>query len=364
MRLLFATSRVHLPDRVGGAQRSVHALLSMAVERGHDCEAIAALPGGPRLLALRAARRLSGQRLTGWPDRRARYITHRSWECLVPELLRRRIGTTRPDVVLTDFHGSGGLAGVAAGLGVPTLLRMVDVGFADRGEPLPDDPCVLPVSNSRFVADRVLAQTGRCSPVVYPIVQQEQVRVERHDPEFVTFINPIAIKGVETVLEAARRLPHRRFLFVESWPLSPPDFAALCKRAEALGNVSLRRASLDVCSVYRRTAILVAPSLVEEAFGRVVLEAQASGIPVVARRAGGIPEAIGEGGLLLPPDATPDVWAQSIERVFVDSRLRQRLSQAARLNAGRAEFAPERIVEHFLAVAERHVRACARLRRV
>jgi hypothetical protein len=46
----------------------------------------------------------------------------------------------------------------------------------------------------------------------------------------------------------------------------------------------------------------------DEAFGRVIVEAQVNGIPVVARRTGGIPEALGDAGVLLPPDAPGAAW--------------------------------------------------------
>lgn len=73
---------------------------------------------------------------------------------------------------------------------------------------------------------------------------------------------------------------------------------------------------------------------VDEGFGLVYLEAQASGLPVVALRDGGVSDAVthGEGGLLAPPDV-PGAFAAELERLIVDAGLRARLGAAGRLRA-------------------------------
>ena len=76
-----------------------------------------------------------------------------------------------------------------------------------------------------------------------------------------------------------------------------------------------------------------------------ILEAMATGLPVVASRVGGVPEVVvdGETGLLVPP-GDPGSLARAIERLLDDSALRRRLGAA-----GRA-----RVAEHFdLASAQR-----------
>ena len=61
----------------------------------------------------------------------------------------------------------------------------------------------------------------------------------------------------------------------------------------------------DIPGTYRHFDVLAVPSVPMpgwlEQFGRVVVESQASGIPVVASASGALPDVVGEEGLLVPP---------------------------------------------------------------
>jgi glycosyltransferase involved in cell wall biosynthesis len=72
----------------------------------------------------------------------------------------------------------------------------------------------------------------------------------------------------------------------------------------------------DKPALYRAALMLGFPSMYE-GFGLTPLEAMASGVPVVASNATSIPEVVGGGGLLLPPN-DPETWASSLLRL-VDS---------------------------------------------
>jgi glycosyltransferase involved in cell wall biosynthesis len=97
-------------------------------------------------------------------------------------------------------------------------------------------------------------------------------------------------------------------------------------RATFLGSVPYAQ----VPALYHAFDLLVLPSHTE-GLPRVVLEAQATGTPVIATRVGGIPEIIidGETGLLCPPRRPPDL-AAALDRLGSDASERARLGQNGR----------------------------------
>jgi len=77
--------------------------------------------------------------------------------------------------------------------------------------------------------------------------------------------------------------------------------------------------------LYNGADLLVQPGL-HEGFGLPSLEAMACGVPVLASRAGALPEIVGDAGMLVPPNDVKGL-AQAMERVLMDSNLRVELKQ-------------------------------------
>jgi glycosyltransferase involved in cell wall biosynthesis len=70
---------------------------------------------------------------------------------------------------------------------------------------------------------------------------------------------------------------------------------------------------------------------VYEGFGLPCAEAMSCGTPVIATRAGALPEVVGDddAGLLVPPE-DPVALANAIKRLLADGALRQKMGQMAR----------------------------------
>jgi glycosyltransferase involved in cell wall biosynthesis len=82
----------------------------------------------------------------------------------------------------------------------------------------------------------------------------------------------------------------------------------------------------ELAALYRGASFLILPSLFE-GFGLPVVEAMASGTPVIASRMAALPEVTGEAGLLVDPLDVADI-RKKMERMLSDAVLRNRLRQA------------------------------------
>lgn len=128
-----------------------------------------------------------------------------------------------------------------------------------------------------------------------------------------------------------------------------PDFAdQVRQRADAIGGpVELTGPLLgpDLASAYRHADLLVVPSRAET-YGMVITEALAHGLPVIATRTGGTPEAIGRSaggdvpGLLVPPDDVTAL-ANALQSWLDDPVLRDRAHMAATDRRGTLPSWPE-----------------------
>jgi glycosyltransferase involved in cell wall biosynthesis len=93
-------------------------------------------------------------------------------------------------------------------------------------------------------------------------------------------------------------------------------------RAKASPDVEIRPTvpPPEVVELISRARAVVVPSVWYEGAGRVVLEAYASGVPVIASRIGALPEVVEDGvsGLLVPP-VDKAAWVSAVERLLDDS---------------------------------------------
>ena len=143
-------------------------------------------------------------------------------------------------------------------------------------------------------------------------------------------------KGVEFLLRAMAMLSHRGAALdmVGNTAAEPEYFIRLKSIYETLGlqdRVTFHGHMADreaLAGFYRRADLFVLPSLVE-GFGIVLLDAMSFGLPIVATRAGAIPELVKENvnGLLVPA-ADPAALAGAIDRMLDAPIVRAQYGQA------------------------------------
>jgi glycosyltransferase involved in cell wall biosynthesis len=148
-------------------------------------------------------------------------------------------------------------------------------------------------------------------------------------------------KGLSVLTQALNRLTSPwRALFVGGGPELP----LLHRLSEAHpGRVSIVAGVPhgEMPAYFNAMDVLCAPSRTtarwREQFGRMLIEAMACGVPVLASASGEIPHVVGDAGILLPEQ---DVcgWAAALDRVLADAALRRDLADRG-LRRARTEFA-------------------------
>jgi glycosyltransferase involved in cell wall biosynthesis len=142
-------------------------------------------------------------------------------------------------------------------------------------------------------------------------------------------------KGVRLLLEAAAGLPGDwRLRLVGGGPLraeleAQANQLGIADRVAFIGQI----ASTDMPPQYHELDVLVLPSLTrpnwKEQFGRVLVEAMASGIPVIGSDSGAIPDVIGEAGIITHEGDTAAL-RNSIVQLMTYSEQRAKLRELGR----------------------------------
>jgi glycosyltransferase involved in cell wall biosynthesis len=167
--------------------------------------------------------------------------------------------------------------------------------------------------------------------------------------DFLLFVGDLSNeKGVRTLLDAYQLLGSGRPPLMLVGRLTPDTPTRLPDGAE----VHLEWPHEDVQIAFRRCISAVLPSVWPDPCPTTVLEAMASGRPVVTTSVGGIGDMVvdGESGLLVPPGDELGL-AAAIRRVLADGELRSRLGVGAQTKVRR--FTASVVAEQLESVYER-----------
>jgi glycosyltransferase involved in cell wall biosynthesis len=171
-------------------------------------------------------------------------------------------------------------------------------------------------------------------------------------------------KGLQELIEAAKIMtkrhldPDLRFVLVGEGLLLPKlrqlvSQAGLQNNFDFTGHLGADRRD-DLVQLYQRASIFVLPSH-HEGMPTALLEAMATGLPVVSTAVGGAREVVvhGENGLLVPPQK-PAALAGALLTLLGDAALRNRLGRNARTTVER-RYSWDAVSERYLACYEQVV---------
>lgn len=136
--------------------------------------------------------------------------------------------------------------------------------------------------------------------VIHPPVDVERYKTTRGKK--ITLVNLWKDKGSEIFYHLAKQMPEIEFLGVKG------GYGE--QLVQEFENVTIAEHTSDMKSIYGQSKLVLMPSKYES-FGRVGVEAMASGIPVLAHPTAGLRESLGDAGTFIHRDL-PAEWEKAV----------------------------------------------------
>lgn len=322
MRVLTLAHR-YVPVHCAGAETMLHSMLRALAQRGHDVQVVLSAQGGQPY-------ELDGVKV-------APFVSKRDVFAHLPHA----------DVLISHLMNTPRATFLGGWNGVPVvLIHHNTFEVTKRALLTPQARVDLVVANSQWMADdlhawfaardipppktvivRPLADPGEYATTPGDRVTLVNLRQMDRDPGTGSTMG----KGAEVFWALAERMPNTRFLGVRG--------AYGTQMIRDLPNVEvLEHVAHDAMrdKVFARTRVLLMPSSYES-WGRVGVEAMASGIPVIAHPTPGLRESLGDAGIFLDRDDT-DGWCRALRTLAMPgpykAASRRALARAGELAPG------------------------------
>lgn len=308
MRILMAGASPYMPA-TGGAYKANRILAEGLAARGHSVHVLALARTAIRRSAtldeffVELSRR--GIAPSGGPVYRfcfAGVEVHATDGALtIVDHLKRQIAEQDPDLVLVSSEDWRQLLLTAALDCAPGRVvylahtsTALPVGHASA-EPHPAGAALLErtaaiITPSHWLASYLAGYTqARIVTCTLPVFGTAPFpHHDTFDRGRITMVNPCAVKGISIFLGLARARPDLQFAAVPTWGATDDDLATLA----ILPNVEILPASEQIDDIFAATRVLLVPSLWQETFGLLPIEAMLRGIPVIASASAGLVEAM------------------------------------------------------------------------
>lgn len=175
------------------------------------------------------------------------------------------------------------------------------------------------IAPSRFLYEKLQKWGWRAEQLAYLphfVEKQRCANVEKSID--VLFVGRLTKeKGVFTLIEAARQMPHRTFVFAGAGVAHAELEDCITKKKLTHCRVLGHQSTQEIDRLMQAARVVAVPSLWYENAPLVVIEALAFGTPVVASRRGGMPELVRDGhnGFLFEAGSVADLM-QALDRAL------------------------------------------------
>lgn len=331
---------------LGGGEYFIHNVLSHLTKRGFECEAACYCDPDPRIKMQ--------DNVVDWRGIKVHQLSRISYDLIVKFFKKHK-----PDVVITQSYDAPDIVTAAKSLGIKTVLgthfwrnicEVQDDHVNMLTRPLStvtirkdlhkvfDNADELYV-NSQYMQKAVKRYVGKnIDRIITPILDKDRVISEESDRKYVTIINPDIGKGGRLFVEIAKSMPDTEFMCVGFGNEILPDNISINSEIRSISNIVAQDKTDNMSEIYGQAKILLIPSLVDETFSMVALEAMANGVPVIASNYGNLPFLLSSNGIVIDP-YDPFIWKENIENLINDREYYARYSKMM-LDRSR-EFDPE-----------------------
>lgn len=207
------------------------------------------------------------------------------------------------------------------------------------------------IVNSEFSQQMFRKHLDVHAEIVYPPINllrdaQNNVDQINENEQYITMIAPSQAKGVDTVFFLAQALPTEKFKLVGGIGDTNTHL-----NIQKYSNIIYQSHTEDMAAVYKNAKIVLFPSLLDESFGRVPVEALAFGVPVLARDTGAVRGVLGACGVILPKNASNQEWLDALLSLLQNIDVTKQKAQKDRL-AILAKFNPKSQCAEFTRILE------------
>lgn len=172
------------------------------------------------------------------------------------------------------------------------LLNLIFEKFTNKILSYSFNKTDLIISNSHFIGNKFENRWSMQTEAIYPFVHKENFLTETTG-EKILHVSPSVSKGIDITLKVAEEID-KNFIIVGKNPKKD-----ILEKMNSLPNVEYLGYKSEMKEVYSQTGIAIVPSKLEEAFGRIPIEAGFNGIPSVCSGRGGLPESVGNNELCI-----------------------------------------------------------------